>query len=137
MDTKYESPQPVIDTAQAVTASFVDLGEEQSMEGFTKLGLFLNIDINDSLNIQIQAIGKTKPGGTIEYLLPIRSANFSAGQVGVKTFILEMVDDINQGIILEVETGNLIPFVQLQVKALTVGAAAGQISNALVSKSYV
>ncbi len=136
-DTKFRNPLPIISVAQTLTASFVDLGDEQDMREFTKLGLFLNININNSENIQVKAIGRTSAGDAIEYLLPIRSANFSAGQVGVKTFVLELENDVDQGIILEVETGNIIPFVQLQVKVGTVGATAGIISNALVSKSYV
>lgn len=136
MENTYVNPQPLISAAQDLTASFADLGSIVDVRGFTSIAVFLKIDINDSLNVQLQAIGRTKETATDDYLLPIKSVSLSAGLVKLKAGIFEFDSDTNQLIIIEVETGNLIPFIQLQIKAGTVGASAGQIDDALVAKAW-
>ena len=136
MENTYVSPQPVIATAQTLTAGFVDLGDEIDVKGFTSVGIFLDVNINDSLDLQIRIIGRTESGGADDYLLNINSTSFTSAKIRYKTGFLELENDADQKIIIEIPTGNLIPFIQLQVKAGTLGASAGIITKALVSKSW-
>ena len=136
MENTYVNPQPLITVAQDLTASFEDLGSLINAKGFTSIAVFIKIDINDSANVQLKAIGRTKETGSDDYLLPIKSVSLSAGTVKVKEGVFEFDSDTDQLLIIEIETGNLIPFIQLQVKVGTVGASAGQIDDALVAKAW-
>lgn len=136
MENIYVNPQPLITSAQVLTANFANFGSLINAKGFTSIGVFIKLNINDSLNVQLKAIGRTEEAGTDDYLLPIKSVSLTAGTVKVKEGVFEFDSDADQLLIIEIETGNLIPFIQLQVKAGTVGASAGQIDDALVAKAW-
>jgi hypothetical protein len=123
----------LIDSAQDLTASWVDLGDPVNTNTMENVGLWLNVDINNSLNARVRALAqKTKTGGTgDEYVMPIRVV--TASDVKVEPEYIEFNNDADQLMILAVGTDRLIPFIQFQVQAGTVGATAGQIDTAHVS----
>ena len=123
----------LITAAQDLTAGWVDLGAEQNMASYTRCAVWINLDINDSTNARIRALAKVEGNATREYVLPIRVVG--AGDVKVRAEYIEFDTDADQQMILEVDTGGLIPIVQFQIQTGVAGAAPGQIDNADITFS--
>lgn len=123
----------LITSPQALTASFVDLGVEQQLTQYTRIAIWLNVDINDSLNVRFRALGKLAENDTNEFSLPIKTV--TSTQVTIEEEFVELGVDADQLIIFEVLTNGLVPFVQFQVSAGTVGASPGEIDEAFVTFS--
>lgn len=112
------------DTAQNFTASWVDYGGEIGTDGHTHLSVWLNIDINDTVNARVRLLVKhTKDGA--EYTLPINTTTESV--VTIKPEYCEFSDDADQKMAISFHLDFVIPFVQIQIQAGTVGGTAGQI----------
>lgn len=124
--------ETVNSTAQDLTTSWADLGSEISMLGYDSLGVWVNLDINSSVNPRIRALAKLDSAGTDEYYLPIQT--ISSSDVKVEDHYIEFNEDSDQKIILEIETSGHIPYIQLQVQTETVGGTAGQIDGCVVTK---
>lgn len=103
------------------------------MSKYKRCMVWLNIDINDSQNVRVRAVGKLSKNAANEYNLPIKTT--SSSQVTIQDEFMEFNDDADQKVLLEIVTNGLIPFVQLQVEAGTVGASAGQIDEADITFS--
>lgn len=134
IDQKYSGPETLLGTAQDVTAAWADAGAEIPMSGYTKLGVWINIDINDSENFRIRALAKHTSAGSDEYVVPIRTVY--TDKVTLEDEYLEFNDDEDQLVLFEVDTNNLIPYIQLQIQAGVVGATAGQADEIVITKSY-
>ena len=119
---------------QSFTANWADAGVENDMRGYTRLGVFLTLDINDTTDARIRALGKHTNAGTEEYVLPIKIV--SAAQIAVTPEYIEFSTDADNLYILIIETQGVIPFIQLQIQAGTVGASAGQIDALYVTKAW-
>lgn len=127
--------QSVKTTAQNVTDSWVDLGVEIVAFGYNKIGLWLDIDINDSNNIQIRALAKNSNINTTnEYALPIQTVGTSDVKVEKEYFEFNVDEDAKY--LLEIDTGGHATEVQIQVKAGTVGGTAGQIESVYATKLW-
>lgn len=111
--------------AQNFTASWVDLGSELFVSSHFCLGLWVNIDINDTLNVRIRALAKQTSGGVGEYVLPIETKTASASSIEDKYF--EFADDSDQKVLLMLLLNRIVPYAQIQIQAGTVGVSAGQI----------
>ena len=118
----------LITSAQTLTASWVDLGAELDMSSYKRALIWINLDINDSLNARVRALGKLANNATLEYSFPIKVVGSS--DVKVDDEYIEFNVDADQQMILEVETNGLIPFLQFQIQAGTAGVAPGQFDNA-------
>ena len=123
----YQNPTALKETAQDFTDSWVDIGSEIQTEGYRNLLLWLNVDINDTNNPRIRILAKRAYGGTDEYVLPIKTIGTS--DVKVEDEYIELNDDADQKIVLSWNLDNLMPVVQVQIQAGTVGASAGQIES--------
>ena len=124
--------ETVTSSAQAFTAAWVDLGSEISMLGYNKMCLWLKLDINDTNNPRIRAIAKLEKGGADEYIMQIKTV--AASDVKIEDSYYEWNVDADENSVLQVDTDGLIPFVQLQIQAGTVGASAGEIDACEVTK---
>ena len=102
------------------------------MGGFRKLGIFATLDINSSNNARIRALGKLDSGGTKEYQLIISTV--SASNVKIEDAYYEWNADADMETILVVDTDGVVPFIQLQIMAETVGATAAQIDYCEITK---
>lgn len=118
----------LISVAHLLTGTWTNLGSEIDTRGEDTLGVWINLDINDTLNARMRALAKHESGGMDEYFLPIRT--ISAADVKVEDEYVEFANDIDQKMLLEVGLDNIIPFVQMQVQAGVVGASAGRIVSA-------
>ncbi len=127
----FQGPVSLIAAPQALTANWVDLGDEQFVQGARHLGLYVDLDINDSTNARVRALAKLTDGGALEYVLPIRTV--AGAIVQLEDQVLEFNVDADQQMVLSWELDGLVPRVQFQVQAGVVGAAAGQIETAWVT----
>jgi hypothetical protein len=120
-------------TPQNLTASWVDIGAEVSCQGFNKIGLWVTLDINNSLDARIRALAKHTSAGTDEYTFPILTP--TASQVNIEAEFIEFTQDADQKMLIKVECDNVVPYVQFQIQAGTAGATPGTIA-ASITKGY-
>jgi hypothetical protein len=121
---------PLISAAQDFTAAWADLGPEIACFGKKELGIWLTIDINDSTDLQIRALPKHESGGTEEYQSVIET--YSATDIQVAPGYWELSNDADQLVLLEYHLGYKIPYVQIQIKAGTLGGG----TDAQVDAAY-
>lgn len=121
-------PEGVITSPENLTASWADLGSEKMVPGFKTAALWLNVDINDSNNVRIRCLAKRALATGLEYALPINTVG--ASSVAVEDEFFELNVDADQQIIIKVDLDNVVPVIQWQVMAGTLGASAGQIESA-------
>ncbi len=126
-------PMLLISSAQDFTASWADLGWEIDTRGADTVGLFVVLDINDSSNARVRALAKHTEGGE-EYSLPIRT--ISSTDVKIDIEYIEFNLDADQNLIISFQLDNVVPFVQFQIQAGTVGATAGQVDDAHIVIGY-
>ncbi len=128
----------LITSAQNFTASWADLGSAINMNQ-GKLGarvaIWLQIDINDTLNARVRALAMKGISDTLEYTFPISTVGTS--DVTIEDEYFEFTDDTDRNVILEVVTNGLVPYIQFQISAGTAGASPGQIDSAYYSISHL
>lgn len=134
MNTNYVTREVVKSTAQDLTTSWVDLGDEIDMNGFNCIGLWVTLDINSTNDPRIRAIAKLDTAGSKEYILQIETVGTSA--VSIENKYYEWNVDADTETMLMIDTKGLVPKVQLQVQCGTVGATAGQIDYCEVTKIW-
>lgn len=134
MNAHRTEPLTLISAPQNFTAGWVDLGFEIDCRTYNTLAVWLELDINLSNNARIRALTKLTLGGTNEYVLPIRTV--SATDVKVDAEYTEFNTDADQSMVLSVELANVVPFVQFQIQAGTVGGTAAQIDSAYATLGY-
>lgn len=115
-----------IDSPQDLTANWADLGSEIKVDGAQTVLLWVVLDINDSENARVRALGKRESVGDEEYTFPIRTV--SATKVTVEVDYTEFASDDDQNMILAVDLDGGVPYLQFQVQTGTVGASAGNIA---------
>lgn len=124
----------LIETVQVLTGAWKNIGLVIDAQGEDRLGVWINLVINDTVNARVRALAKRELGGVDEYLLPVRT--ISASDVKVSPEYIEFNNDIDQKMILGIELDNVIPFVQLQIMAGTVGVNAGRIITAHITRGH-
>ena len=102
-------------TTQDLTASYADFGAEIPTEGYTKIGVWVKADVNDSTTVTLQALGLHTTAGD----------EFELDGIGEITLWTSGASDFNK--YYEIEVG-AVPIIQLQAKAGTVGATAGDLT---------
>lgn len=122
----------VVEEDQDLTASWAALGDVIDVRGYTELYLYINLDINDSLNVRIRALGQMTVDGD-GYVLPIEAV--SSTEIKVTSQYIEFDVDADQKMILRVDVG-AIPFVSIEVQAGTAGASPGAIVSAYQNKMW-
>jgi len=111
-------------TTQDFTASWVDYGPEVSTDGFDCMSIWLNIAINDTQNARLRILSKHTSGGN-EYVHSIEA--ITASVVNTEDEYFEFTTDEDAKRVIEVILDVVIPYVQVQIQAGTVGATAGRI----------
>lgn len=125
---------PLISSAQNLTASWADLGGEIDARGFNHLAVWITLDINDSQDARIQALGKHTAAGTEEYGLIFGVTRGTGATVTAEYY--ELNSDADQLVVLDIPLNNVVPYVQLQVQAGTAGTTPGQIDAAYYTLGY-
>lgn len=113
------------DSAQNFTASWADYGPEISCDDHSKLAIWLHFVINDTANPRVRILLKHTGGGSDEYQPLIYTE--SASVVTVQPEYFEFGADVTQKAVIAFDLDVVIPFVQVQIQAGTVGATPGHI----------
>ncbi len=111
-------------TAQNFTASWVDYGPELGTDGFDNLSIWLNIDINDTIDARIRVLAQHTLGGD-GYVHPIEKTTPSV--INVEDEYFEFTTDEDKKRVLKIALDDVVPYAQIQIQAGTVGATAGQV----------
>lgn len=128
-------PNALIAAAQNVTGAWADLGDEIEMGGYTRLGLWLTIDINLATDFRVRLLYKHTQAGAEEYNDVIETV--SASVVRVEAAYVEFNVDADGLYFIPFEVDNLVPFVQVQIEAGAAGGTPGQVDAAYYTRSYV
>lgn len=99
-----------------LTNAYADFGPEIDMRGFTKLGLFIEADVNSSSNVVVKVVGLKALGGSDFTII---------GTDEITLWTTTPAVDTNYYCEFEVGT---IPYVQIQAIAGTVGATAADLT---------
>lgn len=102
-------------SAQDLTDTYADFGGEIETLGCKSIGLWINCDVNNSEDVTLQVLGLHTSGGD----------EYDIDGINVKTLWTSGVSDFNK--YYEFDVG-VIPILQLQAKAVTVGATAGDLT---------
>ena len=139
LDSRRVDVQSLLSSAQDLTASFADVGDEVPVSFFKSFYYYITIDINDSLDPRFKILAKHTNAGAEEYPLSdgsiiVHTQNSYSAAAANRYF--ELADDEDQLFIIEADIGNNVESLQLQASVGTVGATAGQIDAAYYTISY-
>lgn len=123
----------IITSPQTITGSWADVGIEIETLSYSFFGSYIELDINDSKNVQFRYKALNSTGGS-EYSLPFKT--IKKDKVLLDDYPFEINSDTDQNIIIETEIDQAVPIIKLQVRALTVGATAGIIETATYRQGY-
>lgn len=134
-----QSSGNIITSPQTITGSWADVKDSGTSGEIDALGRsffcsYIELDINDSLNVQFRFKALDVKGGN-EYFIPFRT--LKPNKTLLDGFPFEINNDADQNIIITTPTNNAIPIIKLQVQALTVGGTAGIITTATYRQGYV
>jgi len=117
-NVRSKKAKAIISAAQDLTGAYADLGGVIDCRGYDKLGLYIDLDVNDSSTNTLRILPIKESDGTDEYE-PLTATDY-----------VYTLGDTDKKIFIPFDTDNRIPFIQIQVKAGTVGTTAGQIDAA-------
>lgn len=129
-------PVPLIAAAQAFTAGWVALGPEIAVDGFTRITLWLELDINDGANMRVRCRGRHTSGGN-GYDLPIYNpVVVTPYNILTEAEYCEFNVDADGRYNLTWDVSNTFPFVYFEIQAGTVGAPACEVDSAHVTYGW-
>ncbi len=120
--TRYTSPTVVV-TAEDLTASYLKQGATIDMRGYNILQIFVEADVNDSLNVDMKLMAVHTLAGT----------QFDIKPLSVQSLWTTVVADFADVYEFHV---NGLPYVDIMVIAGTAGATAGDLTIN-ISKQYI
>ena len=123
----YIESQSILDSAQDVTDSWVNLGDAIDCRGFLYLGIWPVVTINNSSKVRIRALAYPTSDQINMYNIYLNI--ILSTKIELERAYYEIKNDASQRGIIQICTNNIIPFVQLQVQAKTVGATAASIDK--------
>lgn len=129
-------PQPLIPAAQDFTAGWVALGPELAVEGYTRVTLWGEYDINSGANMRVRCLGRHTSGGNL-YQLPILVPDTTAAYfIRAEGEYVEINQDADINLALSWDLKNTFPFILFQIQAGTVGAPACAVTAANVTYGW-
>jgi len=123
----HKSWGPITMTASPVTltATFMDVGELIDARKFNKVKLYLDVDINDSVDVGLKLLGSHTAGGT-EYEYAITTT--SSSLVTIKPLVYQFSNDADKSYVIEFDVGEF-GYVQFQANAVTSTGTPAQVAN--------
>lgn len=113
--SRYTSYENLI-SVQSLTNEYANFGSEIDMQGYTRLGVFIVIDANNSQDADLQVLGKYESGSSFNFIInSIPEISLWAG-TGTDT-----------NIYYEFDVGT-IPYIQIQAKAELPAGTAGDLT---------
>lgn len=128
LDNKVVDLLPVL---QNPTVSWVDVGVQVDVRDVNKIGIWIDLDINDALNVRFRALALHTEGGD-EYLQSIKTVSASA--VTIEDHFIEIGNDADAKIFFELDVNDTINYIQFQVSAGTAGSTPADIESFKISK---
>lgn len=131
--------QPVLTAAQDLTATMTAVGSEVDVSTYKNAKFFVNVDINNSLDVRFQVVAHDVYGSSEDYPLSDAAVTVHTDSTYVAAAAsryFELNDDVDQFVVIEVDCANSIASLQLKAAAGTVGATAGQIDSVYVIVGY-
>lgn len=119
-------PIAMLLSPQTLTNNWVNLGDAFKTDTYQFLGLWFDVDVNDALDIQFRVTAKIESTGDIFYNA-IKTVSSSDVLVEPERYEFNLNQD--QKVFITFELLNTIPWVQVQVKAITPGANPGKITQ--------
>lgn len=113
-------------SAQNVTTSWVDLGNEITTGGANMLALWVVVTHTNSVNVRVRILGKHTASTGAEFLIPIKTV--ATTDVKVNAHYYELDTDATQNILLDWDV-TAVPYVKVQIQCETVGATADTVSS--------
>lgn len=129
-----KGPQEVIAAPQDFTAAWIDIGDEQFVQGARFLVLWLELTINGSANMRIRTLAKLTEDAALEYNLPIETG--AAAVVTVLPRYVEFADDADQDIVIGLELAGAGPWIQFQIQVGAVGVLAATVDSFQVTAVF-
>lgn len=124
----------LVSSAQTLTASFADLGNEIDASGYKYVTLYLTIDINSSNDVRIKVLGKHTVAGSEEYVFDPDLLN--AADTTASTSYIEFDTDADQLATVRIPVDNALPVLQIQASVGMVGATGADIDAAYYTLGY-
>lgn len=121
----------LIATAQTLTGSWVDIGDEIFVADKDLVSLWVELDINSSTGVKIRALASYDKAFPKSYVLPIQ--NIAANVVSLLPQVFSFDNDVDQNVVIPLDVGDVAPHIKFQVMTTVVGVSAGQILSAKVS----
>lgn len=116
-------------TPQNFTSSWVDYGVEIGTDGHDRISIWVDLDINNTQDARIRLVGRyDKSGDDYDFLIK----TVYDEKISVKSEYMEFATDANGKSVVSFELDEIVPFVQVQIQAGTVGGTPGRI----VSSKY-
>jgi len=117
----------LLSSPQTVTVSWVDIGSEINSGMSSDIGFWVKMTINNSANVEFRYLAKHTADHADEYEIMVET--ITAGVESEDPIIHEVNRDIDQKIFYHFPISGEIPFIQMQVKALTVGDTGATIDE--------
>lgn len=128
-----QSAGNLISSPQTITGSWTDVGGENETIGYSFFNANIQLDINDSENVQFRYLALNVTGG-LEYFVPF--LNIKVNKIELDYVPFEIKNDEDQNILIPIDLDQRIRILKLQVRALTVGSTAGIITTATYRQGY-
>jgi len=107
---------------QDLTASFADFGDEIDVVNYTRVGIWITRDVNDSTDVELKVLGLYESSGT-EFEIS-----------GIADRVLWSTSGSDGSTYYEFDVGT-IPYIKLQAKAGTLGSTPGDLTI-YINKQY-
>ena len=136
---RVDTPVALIAAAQNITNAWADLGPEIALSGYTRVSIWLSVDINDGYNVRVRCLGKHTAASALEYVMPILKPNTATDgyfAIYAEDEYIELNDDMDQNIMFTWVVENTVPYVQFQIMAATPGANPAQIDDAQITYAW-
>lgn len=121
----------MLEPPQSPTIAWVDIGRMLYVQGLGSLAFWIDVAMNDSRNLRFRVQAVPAPESINRFDIPIQTVQSDVVEIDTEFF--EFQQDVDQKILFQSSLGNLVPYVQLQVQAGTVGAIPAVINDILVS----
>ena len=123
----------IIDTPQTITETWADVGSEIPTNNFSFFTSYIDLDVNDSENVQLRYRAVFEEGGD-DYIIPLKTIKRIT--VKLDDFSYEVNSDTDQKFVLEEEIDDTVSFIKLQVRALTAGTTPGRLVSVKYKQGY-
>lgn len=130
---KDNSKQELLAAAQTITDTWADVGEAIDVRDVSSLGLWVDLDVNNSQDVRLRLVALPSPDSADIYELPLEAV--AATESKIQDHYFELDNDADQKMLLKVSVSDVALYVKVQVMAGTVGGTPGRILSLGITAS--